>query len=103
MKELPKRKRLRLENYDYSSNGLYFITICTKNKEPILSKIVGDDGSHLPVRSLKTMVTREIGFSIWQRSYNDEIIKNEKHFQRVWNYIDYNALKEYGTKEHNNL
>ena len=30
--ELPKRKKNRLENYDYSSNGMYFITICTKNK-----------------------------------------------------------------------
>ena len=47
------------------------------------------------VRSLKTVVTKEIGFSMWQRSYNDEIIKSEKHFQDVWNYIEYNALKEY--------
>lgn len=28
-KELPKRKKNRLENYDYSSCGAYFITICT--------------------------------------------------------------------------
>ena len=47
------------------------------------------------VRSLKTMVTKEIGYSIWQRSYYDEIIRDEKHFQSVWNYIEYNALKEY--------
>ena len=26
------RKKLRLENYDYSRNGAYFVTICTKNK-----------------------------------------------------------------------
>ena len=156
--DLPKRKRLRLENYDYSSNGMYFVTVCTKNKKPILSQVVGDDAHIVPkkivlkpygevvdkyinrintvydnisvenyiimpnhihmllfidrfnngtmwassptkietvVRSLKTMVTKEVGLSIWQRSYNDEIIKNEKHFQSVWNYIEYNALKEY--------
>ena len=28
-KELPERKRNRLENYDYSSCGAYFITVCT--------------------------------------------------------------------------
>ncbi|MDE6660132.1 MAG: hypothetical protein K2K01_08490 [Eubacterium sp.] len=39
MHELPKRKSYRLKDYDYSSNGAYFITICTKNKIPILSKI----------------------------------------------------------------
>ena len=158
MKDFPKRKNLRLQNYDYSSNGLYFVTICTEEKKPILSTIVGDDAHIVPkkvvlkpygvivekyinsinktyknisvenyiimpnhihmlifidnfnngtmwassptklgtiVRSLKTMVTKEVGFSIWQRSYYDEIIRDEKHFQSVWNYIEYNALKEY--------
>lgn len=36
------RKRLRLENYDYSGNGAYFITICTKNKENIFVQPVGN-------------------------------------------------------------
>jgi len=31
---LPKRKRIRLSNYDYASEGYYFVTICTFNKEP---------------------------------------------------------------------
>ena len=31
--KLPKRKRNRLKNYDYSSNGAYFITICTKDRK----------------------------------------------------------------------
>ena len=33
---LPIRKQNRLQNYDYSEAGVYFITICTKNKEKIL-------------------------------------------------------------------
>ena len=36
---LPKRKRNRLEKYDYSSTGAYFITVCTKDRKPILSNI----------------------------------------------------------------
>ena len=39
----PTRKRNRLENYDYSSCGAYFITICTQGKRKILSRIVGGD------------------------------------------------------------
>lgn len=31
----PKRKPNRLKHYDYSQNGIYFITICTKNKENV--------------------------------------------------------------------
>ncbi len=33
---LQKRKEYRLKSYDYSSPNSYFITICTKNREPIL-------------------------------------------------------------------
>lgn len=39
-KELPKRKHPRLDYYDYSSQGAYFITICTQNRRCILSKIL---------------------------------------------------------------
>ena len=35
-----KHKQYRLPGYDYSSNGNYFITICTKNREEFLGKII---------------------------------------------------------------
>ena len=41
--EQPCRKSPRLTGYDYSAPGVYFVTICTKNKQCILSKIVGGD------------------------------------------------------------
>ncbi len=31
--ELCKRKQIHLKDYDYSQNGMYFITICTHNKQ----------------------------------------------------------------------
>lgn len=34
------RKQLRLNNFDYSTNGAYFITICTYHKEKILCEII---------------------------------------------------------------
>lgn len=34
-----KRKQIRLKNYDYSQNGYYFVTVCTHNKQPILSEV----------------------------------------------------------------
>lgn len=39
---LPKRKSPRLKDFDYSSSGAYFITICTQNKACLLSRIVGE-------------------------------------------------------------
>ena len=38
--EIKKRKELRLKQYDYSSAGAYFVTICIKDRKQILSNIV---------------------------------------------------------------
>ncbi len=37
--EKPKRKHPRIKNYNYSDVGAYFITICTQNKQRVLSYI----------------------------------------------------------------
>ena len=37
---LPKRKASRLPEYDYSTPGAYFVTICTHNRQCILSDII---------------------------------------------------------------
>ncbi len=38
---LPVRKPLRIEHYDYSTPGAYFVTFCTHNRKNMLSRIVG--------------------------------------------------------------
>lgn len=43
MNQLPKRKHPRLKNFDYSKNGLYFLTVCVKDKSIRLCEIVGRD------------------------------------------------------------
>lgn len=48
--ELPRRKRNRLKNYDYSSHGAYFVTICTEERKKTLCDIVGD-GFPVPKRA----------------------------------------------------
>ena len=39
MQELKNRKTPRYQGFDYNSVGMYFITICTKDHKPILSKV----------------------------------------------------------------
>ena len=39
MNDLPKRKHPRLKNYDYGSNGYYFVTINTHENHNLLSKV----------------------------------------------------------------
>ncbi len=45
---LPTRKPTRLQGHDYSENGAYFVTVCTKDKRNILSRIVGEGLCALP-------------------------------------------------------
>ena len=76
--ELPKRKQNRLQNFDYSTNGAYFITICTHNKECILSNIVGEGLCALPKINLNP-IGEEIEKSInYINDYYDNI-KIVKH------------------------
>ena len=46
---LPQRKPNRLKQYDYSSHGAYFVTICTESRKNTLCTIVGD-GLPVPKR-----------------------------------------------------
>lgn len=53
--DYPKRKHPRLKQYDYSQAGLYFITICTKNRAPLLGTIVANyipEESHLGMEQI---------------------------------------------------
>ena len=44
MQHFAQRKWPRLKNYYYSSEGFYFITICTKNRKRFLSRIEANPG-----------------------------------------------------------
>ena len=43
MNKFPQRKQIRLKDYDYSQNGFYFITIGTKDRQPLFWKNAGTD------------------------------------------------------------
>ena len=186
MEQYSKRKPNRLEYYDNTSNGAYFITICVKDRKCILSRIsVGADSIrpyqvlltrngqivdkairsvpshydnvsvdhyvimpnhvHLLLRiengsgqiisasteseacgriisaptdaeiggrvisvstvigSLKRIVSKELGYSVWQKSYYDHVIRDERDDQIRWQYIENNPAKwaqdEYYTED----
>ena len=172
------RKQIRLKDYDYSENGAYFVTICSKNKEALFGKVVGDGILDVPlaerddngnvyvklsnlgntvqktieyidehnenieiekyvimpnhihliitvnrindkgfgtsgkpsptengdkpraneiipklVSSLKRYTNKQSGIDLWQRSYYDHIIRTQKDYDEIWEYIDTNPIK----------
>ena len=157
---LPKRKKIRMENFDYSTASAYFITICTADRRPILwndfencvhnvgadiirpnklplssiGKLVDDaikqisehydnvtvdkycimsdhihllifilsdgDGRQIAaptiprvIGQMKRWVSKTAGFSVWQKSFIDRVIRNEKGYRAAWNYIENNPYK----------
>lgn len=40
--DLPVRRSIRLQNFDYSSSNWYYVTICVQDRKSILGKVVED-------------------------------------------------------------
>jgi REP element-mobilizing transposase RayT len=77
-KELQKRKALRYKEFDYNSIAVYFITICTKNRQCMLSKIVGTGVLDCP--QIKLTNYGKIA---------------DKYIQQLNNFYDYLSIESY--------
>jgi len=45
------------------------------------------------IQQTKGYITKQIGFSVWQKLFYDHIIRGEKDYKEIWEYIDNNPLK----------
>ncbi|MCI8832801.1 MAG: transposase [Clostridia bacterium] len=137
--KLPTRKRLRIIEYDYSKEGMYFITICIKDRLELLGRIKDinyieltqegtivkesikqiekryinveiDEYVIMPnhihmilavnnktkvtisrmIKQYKAYVSKKVGYAIWQKSFYEHIIRNEKEYIKIKNYIQNN-------------
>lgn len=151
MDNKPCRKMNRLQNFNYSSKGDYFITICTAERKNVfwlsdydgieaetyisllnengkcvlnvLNKanevysgkaviekyaimpdhihfilyIMEDNsvGVEAVVRNFKRYVSIELGVKkLWQKGFYDHIIRCEKDYNEIWDYIDANPRRK---------
>lgn len=102
-KEMPKRKDLRLKQYNYSSAGAYFVTICVKDRNRILSNIIKPPtptNEMLPhiVSTFKRFCNKEIGNNIFQRGYMEHIIRDREDYETRAKYIYENPILWYCDK-----
>jgi REP element-mobilizing transposase RayT len=45
------------------------------------------------IGQLKSYTTKKYKYTFWQRSFHDHIIRDEKDYAKIWEYIDTNAIK----------
>ena len=74
--ELPERKHPRLKNYDYSSAGAYFITICTAKRKNMLSRIVG--------RGLAPAEMSEVEYTSFGKIAEEQLLLLENRYPNLW-------------------
>ena len=166
----PTRKRNRLQGYDYSRQGAYFITVCTQNRAELFGHIVGANCVRPPcvrpftelsetghtvkheietlssiyptvhvsafvimpnhvhmvividsrdidgrpqvngrpqvdgrpqvaptvsriIKQWKGSITKRLGFSPWQKSFHDHVIRNQHDYHRIAQYIENNPAQ----------
>ena len=75
MDKLPQRKNPRIKGFPYDAAGCYFITVCTKNREHLFSKIVG--------RGLDPTIEAEIILKPLGKIAAEELLKIADHFENV--------------------
>lgn len=51
----PVRKQIRLQSYDYNSDGAYFITICSHDRKCTFGTIMHGDVTHAPTVQLSAL------------------------------------------------
>jgi putative transposase len=61
-----RRQTIRLQSFDYTSSGAYFVTICTHEKQMLFGEIV--DGE---------MVLNELGLIVREEWFQSQIIRKE--------------------------
>ncbi len=71
-------------NYAVMPNHVHMILEIDENNSIPVTQIIG---------LFKSGVSKEIGFSVWQRSFYDHIIRNEAEYKRINEYIDNNPAK----------
>ncbi len=78
---------VRLQHYTVMPNHIHMIVQLAEQGEAGMANL-----SNI-VRYVKSTVTKSIGRSIWQKSYYDHVIRDEKDYFRIWEYIENNPAK----------
>ncbi len=73
-----------IEKYVIMPNHVHMLIVRTEATSRALA---------LDVNAFKSLVSKAVGHSVWQRGYYDHIIRNETDYQNHWQYIEDNPAK----------
>lgn len=45
------------------------------------------------INQTKGAISKQIGFSVWQKGFHDHIVRGERDYMEIWNYIETNPCR----------
>ena len=90
LKELASHfKDVYVDNYIVMPNHIHAIVVLNRENAVDLNSIIGLYKSGVSRKIHKTHPET----TVWQRSFHDRIIRNQKEYAYIWQYIQYNDQK----------
>ncbi|WP_031513013.1 transposase [Desulfofalx alkaliphila] len=82
-------ENVKVDKYVIMPNHIHMIIILypgngRSKTAPTISRII---------QQFKGSISKKVGFSLWQKSFYDHIIRNKQEYLKIWDYIDTNPLK----------
>ena len=78
---------VKIDKYVIMPNHIHMIivqgSLGRAMRAPTISRIINQ---------MKGYVTKQVGYSMWQKLFHDHIIRDEAEYQRIWKYIDENPV-----------
>ena len=92
IQNLPRKYDIAIDKYVIMPNHIHMILLLQGDKRSdTLSDVL------CALKSVTTRIANQLegckGRQIWQRSFHDHIIRDEKDYLKIWQYIDENPMK----------
>ncbi|MBR4905390.1 MAG: transposase [Clostridia bacterium] len=86
IQDIPFRyQNVTLDHYVIMPNHIHLLLQLTESQNDSSARSVSGI-----VGQTKRRVSKEIGSSVWQKSFHDHIVRDEADWQRIWTYIENN-------------
>ncbi|MEE1172227.1 MAG: transposase [Ruminococcus sp.] len=85
-------QNIRVDNYVIMPNHVHMILTIQRS---IDFKMICSSATNVSnvINKFKGYASKKAGMTIWQKSYHDHIIRNEKDYLKIWEYIDNNPYR----------
>lgn len=82
-----------VDKYVIMPNHIHLILVLGEIEWPTMCAATHRSSVPGIIHGMKEAVTKQLGYSIWQKSYHDHVIRNRPDCLRIWTCIDTNPAK----------